>query len=357
MTRSIPTEPIGSIPRSVEVVEAGRTIEGDPLLVDGYDSLFDAAVADTVERFIATGSPIITDGEQRKHRNFITYCVDGSDALGGDGFELAFDAGQVRQLPQVIRGPLRYTRTADRYVRSVRALTDHPVKQAVISPSALSLLYPPDDLPAYPRHAFLNDIVAEHVREVRLCFEAGAVVVQSDFTEGRLALKLDSTGALLKSFIDLNNMALARFTPDERARVGVHTCPGSDCDSHHSADVDYQAFLPSLFALNAKRFYIAMACEKEPERALRTIRQTLRDDQVVYIGVIDPTDPRIETPEEVCERVLQAAQFIPLAQLGTTDDCGFSPFYDDQTTSRETAFAKIKARVDGTRLAERRLLG
>ena len=70
------------------------------------------------------------------------------------------------------------------------------------------------------------------------------------------------------------------------------------------------------------------------------------------MGVVDPIDPRIETPEEVRDRVLQAAQFIPIEQLGTTDDCGFAPFCDDTSTSRDTAFAKIRARVLGTRLAE-----
>ena len=43
------------------------------------------------------------------------------------------------------------------------------------------------------------------------------------------------------------------------------------------------------------------------------------------------------------------------AQFGTTDDCGFSPFCDDISTTRETAFAKIKARVEGTKLAGEKL--
>jgi 5-methyltetrahydropteroyltriglutamate--homocysteine methyltransferase len=70
------------------------------------------------------------------------------------------------------------------------------------------------------------------------------------------------------------------------------------------------------------------------------------------VGVISPIDPRVDTPEEVRDRVLEAAKYIPLEQLGTTDDCGFAPFSDDTSTTRETAFAKIRARVEGTRLAE-----
>jgi 5-methyltetrahydropteroyltriglutamate--homocysteine methyltransferase len=67
--------------------------------------------------------------------------------------------------------------------------------------------------------------------------------------------------------------------------------------------------------------------------------------------VIATIDPHIETPEEVRDRVLEAAKYIPLEQLGTTDDCGYSPFCDDTSTTRATSFAKIRARVEGTQLA------
>jgi 5-methyltetrahydropteroyltriglutamate--homocysteine methyltransferase len=76
---------------------------------------------------------------------------------------------------------------------------------------------------------------------------------------------------------------------------------------------------------------------------------------MLFVGVVDPIRPSVETPEEVRLRVLEAAEFIPLESLGTTDDCGFSPFADDTSTSRETAFAKIKSRVEGTQLASQSL--
>ena len=83
----------------------------------------------------------------------------------------------------------------------------------------------------------------------------------------------------------------------------------------------------------------------------------MKPEHRVFVGVIAPIDPRIETAEEVRERILEAAEYIPVAQLGTTDDCGFSPFCDDTSTSRETAFAKIRARVLGTALAAQAIEG
>jgi methionine synthase II (cobalamin-independent) len=110
-------------------------------------------------------------------------------------------------------------------------------KQAVISPSALSLMYPAESLPGYSREEFIKDLLGEHEKEIRGCLAKGAHKVQIDFTEGRLAVKI--------------------------------------------------------------------------------IRQYLRPGQRIFIGVVSPIDPRIETPEEIRDRVLEAARYIPVEQLGT----------------------------------------
>jgi 5-methyltetrahydropteroyltriglutamate--homocysteine methyltransferase len=131
--------------------------------------------------------------------------------------------------------------------------------------------------------------------------------------------------------------------------------PGGDQDSTHSADVDYAALLPELFAINVGTVYVMLAGEDDRTTALELVAEHLRPDQRIFVGVIDPIDPHVESAEEVCDRVLEAAKFLPVDRLGTTDDCGFSPFADDTSTSREVAFAKISARVEGTRLASERL--
>jgi 5-methyltetrahydropteroyltriglutamate--homocysteine methyltransferase len=315
------------------------------------EPLYEEAIRDTIERFEATGSPVITDGEQRKYHNFWTYSVHGLPNTAPDGFQIPFSAGHTRRMPRLTSGPFRYKRYADAYLDVSLRYARVPVKQAIISPSALSLMYPASEIPGYPREQFIQDLLREHEIEIRNCLRKGAHKVQVDFTEGRLAIKIDPSGKLLHSFIDLNNLALSRFSEDDRRRIGVHTCPGSDRDSMHSGEVDYAELLPSLFELKAGNFYIALAGEADPTRVLRIIREHMKPDQRVFVGVVAPIDPRVETPEEVRDRVLEAAKYIPLEQLGTCDDCGFSPFCDDTTTSRDTAFEKIRARVLGTALA------
>jgi 5-methyltetrahydropteroyltriglutamate--homocysteine methyltransferase len=346
----IPTEPIGSIPRPDKLLDAIAAVgDGtDPQL----EPLYDAAIEDTVRRFEETGSPVITDGEQRKYHNFWTYSVEGLPNTAPNGFRIPFAAGHVRRMPRLTAGPFRYRRHADNFLDQVRRYSNRPVKQAVISPSALSLMYPEQGIDGYPREAFIDDLVNEHVSEVRRCLAKGAHSVQIDFTEARLAIKIDPTGGLLASFIDLNNLALGRLTDSERRRVGVHTCPGGDRDSTHSADAPYRALLPALFQLNVSNFFLSLAGERDRIAALEIIAGQLKPSHRAFVGVISPIDPRLESPEEVRDRVLEAARYIPLDQLGTTDDCGFAPFCDDRSTSRDLAFAKIRARVAGTALAD-----
>src|ERR1700716_299898 len=351
---TIPTEPIGSIPRPVDLIE--RVARGDSEDPE-FASLYEEAIRDTIQRFEATGSPVVTDGEQRKHHNFYTYCVHGLPNTAPDGFKIAFSDGHTRRLSRLTRGPFRYMRYADCYLDVAMGYAHVPVKQAVISPSALSLMYPAESIRDYSRQQFIDDLLSEHETEIRRCLKKGAHKVQVDFTEGRLAVKIDPSGNLLNSFIDLNNLALSRFSAEERRRIGVHTCPGNDFDSTHSADVDYAELLPSLFELKAGNFYIALAGEQDRRHALRIIRRYRKPDQRVFVGVTAPVDPHIETPEEVRDGVLEACEHIPIEQLGTTDDCGFSPFSDDISTSRDTAFAKIQARVTGTKLAEKLIGG
>ncbi len=346
----IPTEPIGSIPRPPRLLAALQDYRTGKLAAEELAQIQTEALRDTIRRFEATGSPVISDGEQLKS-SFATYPLDGLDNIAPDGVEIVFADGHSRRLPRLTRGPFRYGVRAERYLRTAQRFARVPVKQAVIAASALSLIYPPEGIPGYPRETFLDDLVREAVADIRGCLRAGAYRVQIDFTEGRLAVKLDPSGRLLRQFVDLNNRVLAQFSAAERRRIGVHTCPGGDRDSTHSADVDYVDLLPELFRLQADNFYFQMASEARPEKALAVIARHLQPGQRAYIGVIDVLDPRVESPEIVRERTLQAARFIPPPQLGTTDDCGFSPFEDDTSTGRDTAFAKIRSRVLGTRLA------
>jgi methionine synthase II (cobalamin-independent) len=376
----IPTENVGSLPRPMKLQEAIAAYDKGEITKDQLKVEQDAAAKDSVERMEATGTGIVSDGEQRAS-SFATYPLADTlagtglaDNLAGDGQYFAiFDDGHNRQLPRLTGGPFRYKTYAADLLSQSKPYASKPMKQAVIAPSMLYLLYPlKDQLEGYTREQFLDDLCDEAEKDIRKAFDAGADRVSIDFTEGRLANKRDArnpwTGEnLLQTFIDLNNRVIDRFSPQERANIGIHTCPGGDCDSVHSKEVDYAELLPLMFKMNAGYFLIQLASEDDKEHVYKLIGDNIRADangvkQVAFIGVIDPLNPTVETPEQVAADLVKAAEYIPVDQLGATDDCGFSPFSIDVKPkhgspdfARDIAFKKITAREEGVKLASERL--
>jgi methionine synthase II (cobalamin-independent) len=372
----IPTELVGSLPRPEKLQNAYQDLDDGKITWEELQALQDEAAEDSIKRLEATGEPIVTDGEQRES-SFATYPITDTlagtglgDNLAGDGqFFAIFDDGHHRQLPRLTGGPFRYKTYASEFVEKNRRIATHDVKQAVIAPSMLMLLYPLEgEIDGYSRDQFLSDLCDEVEKDIRQCFAAGAVRVSVDFTEGRLANKNDSrnpwTGKnMLQEFIDLNNRVFDRFSAEERRNIGIHTCPGGDNDSVHSKEVPYEKLLSKMFEINAGYFLIQCASEQDKEEVYRLCGQYSREDadgvaQVCFMGVINPLSPEVETPEQVKNDLLTAAKHIPVERLGATDDCGFSPFSRDLKPkhgspdfARDVAMQKISARLEGARMA------
>jgi methionine synthase II (cobalamin-independent) len=376
----IPTELVGSLPRPMKLQEAFQAYDDGKIDFAALQAEQDKAAEDSIRRLEETGETYVSDGEQRES-SFATYPITDTlagtglaDNLAGDGqFFAIFDDGHHRQLPRLTGSPFRYKTFASEFVEKNTAIASKPVKQAVIAPSMLMLLYPLEgEIEGYPREQFLDDLCDEVEKDIRQAFAAGAQRVSIDFTEGRLANKNDSRNPwtnkdMLQEFIDLNNRVIDRFSAEERKNIGIHTCPGGDMDSVHSKEVPYEKLLSKMFQLNVGYFLIQCASEEDKENVYRLCGQYSRDDadgvpQVCFIGVINPLDPEVETPEEVRDRLLAAAKHIPPERLGATDDCGFSPFSRDEKPkhgspdfARDIAMQKISNRVKGAAMASEEL--
>ena len=222
----IPTELVGSLPRPTHLQEAFADYDANKITREAFVKAQDKAVEDSLKNLAATGEPLITDGEQRAS-SFATYPI--TDTLGGTGLSenlaadgqyfAIFDDGHHRQLPRLVSGPFKYkTYAYDNFSKSKPfAPGGHAMKQAVIAPSMMYLLYPLNGtVEGYSKDQFEEDLINECEKDIRGCFAAGAKRVSIDFTEGRLASKNDErnpwTGkGLLEKFIELNNKVLGTF--------------------------------------------------------------------------------------------------------------------------------------------------
>ncbi|HEX8926968.1 MAG TPA: 5-methyltetrahydropteroyltriglutamate--homocysteine methyltransferase, partial [Terriglobales bacterium] len=131
---AIPTEQIGSVPRSPELLQAMKAHAAGQISDEQLLAAQDAAVRDTIVRFEATGSPVISDGEQTKP-SFATYPLSGLENLAPDGVVIPFADGHTRQLPKLSAGPFRYGIHASSFLKVAKKHAHCPVKQAVISAS------------------------------------------------------------------------------------------------------------------------------------------------------------------------------------------------------------------------------
>lgn len=148
----IPTEPVGSLPRPKALQEVAAAYDAGKASRDDLLAAQERAAADSIKLMEATGQSLITDGEQRKS-SFATYPV--IETLGGKGladnyaadgqYFAIFDDGHNRRLPRITRGPMKYaTYSYEDLYKSNPLIKKGGVgmKQAVIAPSMLYLLYP-----------------------------------------------------------------------------------------------------------------------------------------------------------------------------------------------------------------------
>ncbi|MEQ3551815.1 5-methyltetrahydropteroyltriglutamate--homocysteine methyltransferase [Pseudonocardia nematodicida] len=358
----IPTEPVGSLPRPQALLDAYAAFAAGRLDQAAVEQAQDDAVRDTLERYRATGAPIVSDGEQRRS-SFAAYPVTGSPgaAASPPGDPAVVADGHGRPFRPAGDGPFRYRAYAgDTLARSIR-LTTLPMKQPVVSPSTLALLHPPHE------RTRDQDLVDECERDIRSAFAAGAVRVSVDYSDRRLAGGDDPGphGGATGRGVGLIRAVLERFTARERMHVGVHTCvpPGSG----PGAGPGYLQLLPEILGLDAGYFLLQLAGEPDHDAICAVIGAHLRGDAggltpVVHLGVIDTRSPHVESAREVADVLVRAAVHIPAEQLGSTDDCGFSPFSRDPRPldgltdlARGIAFRKIRSRVEGTLLAAEKL--
>ncbi|HYZ00509.1 MAG TPA: 5-methyltetrahydropteroyltriglutamate--homocysteine methyltransferase, partial [Candidatus Binatia bacterium] len=161
----IPTENVGSLPRPSKLQAAYANYDAGQITKDQLEVEQDEAVRDSISRMEAAGAPIVSDGEQR-WSSFATYPV--TDTLAGTGlapnlapggqYFAIFADGHYRQLPRLTAGPFRYQTYAADALKKAIPIATKPMKQAVISPSMLDLLYPLDEeVPGYPRDQFEAD--------------------------------------------------------------------------------------------------------------------------------------------------------------------------------------------------------
>ncbi|WP_018334032.1 uroporphyrinogen decarboxylase family protein [Actinomycetospora chiangmaiensis] len=267
------------------------------------------------------GLDIVTDGEMRResYSNHMATALDGVDI---DNPGTALDrSGHPNPVPR-IAGEIRRTRPIERRdVEFLRANTDRTVKITVPGPFTMSQqaqndFYPDAEAAAMAYGAAVN-------AEVKDLFDAGADVVQIDepYMQARPEPARQYGLAAL-------NAALEGVT----GTTAVHLCFGYAAIIHERPEG--YSFLPELAGCPVDQISIETAQSGLDLGVLRDLT-----DKTIILGVIDLSDPTVETAETVAGRVRRAFDYLPPEQVVIATDCGMKYLPRDVADGKMAAMA------------------
>ena len=279
----------------------------------------------------AAGVDIVTDGEVRResYSNRFATALEGVDL---DNPGTALDrSGHPNPVPRVVGKIRRKHAVQVRDVTFLRAHTDRQIKITVPGPFTMAQQAQNDFYSSEADMAF--DYAQAVNEEIRDLFAAGADVVQIDepYMQARPE-KAREYG------VEVLNRALEGIT----GRTAVHICFGYAAVIH--ARPNGYSFLPELCGCSAHQISI----ETAQSNLDCTVLDSLSNKDIM-LGVLDLSTDEIEQPEVVASRIRRALPHVAPERLIVAPDCGL------KYLSREVAFGKMKAMVEGTRIVRAEL--
>ena len=277
------------------------------------------------------GLDVLTDGEIRResYSNHFATALDGVDV---DNPGSALDrSGHPNPVPR-ITGPIARPRPIEvDDLRFLRAATDHTIKMTVPGPFTMSQ-QAQDDHYGDPEAAAMAYATVVNA-EVRDLFAAGADVVQID--EPYMQARPDAARAYGLAAL---NVALDGVT----GTTAVHICFGYAAIIHERPEG--YSFLPELAGSPVQQISIETAQSGLDLGVLRDLT-----DKTIILGVLDLSDPAVETAETVADRARRALELLPPEQVVLAPDCGL------KYLPRDAAEGKMRALAAGAALLRAQL--
>ena len=277
------------------------------------------------------GLDIITDGEMRResYSNRFATALENVDI---DNPGTALDrSGHPNPVPRVVGKVSRKHPVEVRDVTFLRANTDRRIKITLPGPFTMSQQAQNDFYKDEEEMAL--DYAAAVNAEVKDLFAAGADIVQID--EPYMQARPEKARQY-----GLN--ALNRALSGARGTTAVHICFGYAAIIH--VRPPGYSFLPELAASSVQQISVETAQSKLDCAVLEKLPM-----KTIILGVLDLSDPAVESPETVAARIRRALPYVPVERIVVAPDCGL------KYLPREVAFGKMQAMVEGARIVRAEL--
>ena len=371
---SLPVTTVGTWPRPRSLLRAQKQKRDGELSTEEFEALADEAVRDVLALQERAGVDLVTDGEQRRDNffSFVAEKLDGVELMTlAEMLDVVDDKDSFEQILQTLDvpayaisnatcvGPIEQVEPlALDELLFVQEHTARPVKVPLPGPYLLTraMFVPEVTRPHYETKEELGEVVVDLLRgEIEQLVDAGAAFVQLDepvltelvFTQGQtrtfmcaaLAAKEDPTDEL-EFAVDLMNRVVEGF---EGVRLGVHVCRGNwSPDESILLEGDYHPLVPYLNRMSVDQLVL----EYSTERAGDLVEYPGKE---IGYGVLNPRTERVESREEIHERIEQALDLYDSERIFLNPDCGFATFSARPVNSREIAYEKMERLVEVAR--------
>jgi 5-methyltetrahydropteroyltriglutamate--homocysteine methyltransferase len=287
------------------------------------------------------GLDIITDGEQsRQHfvHGFLEF-IEGIDF--SRKVKMGIRNNRYEAMVPVVTGPLRLKGRVHQTEASF-ARTHTQKRLKITLPGPMTIVDTIAD-EHYGDRAKLAMAFAELLnQEARALEKDGVDVIQ--FDEPAFNVYMDDVRRW-------GVAALERAAKGLKCTTAVHICYGYGIEANIAWKNtlggewrQYEQIFPALAKSKIRQVSLECIHSRVPLELLKLLK-----GKDVLVGVIDVASDKVETPREVAEVIGRALQFVPRQHLFPCTNCGMAPM------NRDVAVAKLKALVDGARLAERKL--
>ena len=370
------TTHVGSLPRTPAVADLlVRKEQGESYDPAEFGRTIAAAVSDVVQRQVATGLDIVSDGEMSKI-GYATYVQDRLSGFGGHtdrkpALDLR-DYPELRKKLALIMGPQSFRRAScigpiavtDRELlktdlANFRAAVDKAgVKHAFLtaaSPGVISAFQPNQ---YYPTHEAYVEAIADAMREEYEAIVGAGFILQIDCPDLAMArhtgfqdLSEPEFLARAEHQVEALNHALANV-PAEAVRM--HICWGN-YEGPHDFDIELKRVLSIVLRAKPQAISFEAANPRHEHEWIVWRDARLTQDKLLIPVVIDTSTNFVEHPELVAQRIERFAGIVGREQVIAGSDCGFGTFVGYGKLDPEVSYKKLSAMVQGAALASSRL--
>ncbi len=335
------TDVVGSLLRPAELLQAREAVTAGLMTRPDFKAIEDRAVDEAVALQERAGMEVVTDGEMRRlsFQSQMTEAVDGFgdwdlDAFlwgewHGDGAVGDWRKARPPRLGVVDKLRRKRHLSVEEYVY-LRSRTTRTPKITLPSPSLFANLWSPDvSADVYPRlEGFLADVAQILREEVEELIRLGASYIQIDAPHYTLLLDpgtrafYESRGWRMDQWlnlgIELDNAVMVE-SPD--VTYGFHLCRGNQA-SRWLVKGGYDLMARAVFKqVRAQRLLLEY---DDPRSGSFEPLREVADDKMVVLGIVTTKRAKLETPEELRGRVMEASRFVPLERLAISPQCGFA---------------------------------